>query len=574
MISFKKLLNIKLRAFILVILLFQMSMIFIIFYKLFELKIIENQYSLIALGILFLIGNLTLFFLLNKKITQPINYLTKTIAKFKDIEHSDFDSTIIKVEKKEFFKDEIGFMIEQFFEMHENIENQKSILTNLNQNLKQTVQEKIKEAQELSASLERKVLEQTKDIQEQKRFIETILDAQEQIIITTDGKTLTSANETFLDFFATDSIEDFQTIYDAKCICNTFNTEAPAGYLQIMMENERWIDYVIASTTFGTLSKVMITRGSTDFIFSVTGAKLPTDKGLKLAVFTNITEMERAKEELEVAKNSLEEVYRHTRDSIQYAALIQSALIPNNSNARKYFKDFLAIWHPKDMVGGDIYLFEELRDENEIILMVIDCTGHGVPGAFVTMVVKAIERQIIASLKYSNEPVSPAKMLQIFNTEMKSFLDQHDRSSLSNSGFDGQIVYYNKQKNILKIASARNEIFYIQENVLHSIKGDRQSVGYKDTPLDYEFSEHIIDLSKETSLYLFTDGYWDQIGGKRGFSFGKKRLKTLLQNIHTHTMADQQEELLYTLQEYQGDIENLDDITILALKIEGSTKND
>jgi PAS domain S-box-containing protein len=396
-------------------------------------------------------------------------------------------------------------------------------------------------------------------VEDQKQFVQTLLDSQEQLIITTDGKTLISANETFLNFYTVDSAEHFKEIYKADCVCDTFNIKAPEGYLQKMMREETWIDYVI-SRSFGNNHKVMITKGDRDFIFSVSAAKLPGDNPLKSAVFTNITEMENIKLEIE-------NINQHTKESIQYASLIQSALLPDNNKIRNYFKDYFVIWHPKDVVGGDIYLFEELREEDECLLMVIDCTGHGVPGAFVTMLVKAIERQIISGINHSKEDVSPAKILSIFNFTMRKLLKQDDSNSISNAGFDGQVLYYNKKENIIKTASARNEIFYYQDDELHVIKGDRHSIGYKDSDINYEFTEHTIDVSKETTMYLSTDGYWDQNGGEKGFPLGKKRFKKILDEYYKETMADQQEVFLFTLDDYKADEETNDDVTVIGLKI-------
>jgi len=197
---------------------------------------------------------------------------------------------------------------------------------------------------------------------------------------------------------------------------------------------------------------------------------------------------------------------------------------------------------------------------------VIDCTGHGVPGAFVTMLVKAIERQVIGMIKSSNDNVSPAKILSIFNIRMKELLKQDGNPSISNAGFDGQVMYYNKKEKVLKFASARNEIIYYQDDELKIIKGDRHSVGYKDSDKNFEFSEHIVDVSKETTLYLCSDGYWDQNGGEKDLPFGKRRLKKMLAEIHKESMADQQEEFIYRFEEYKGESVVSDDITVIGLK--------
>jgi len=498
---------------------------------------ISNQFQYILfIGLLFILGNIFIYILLVKKVNRPIEYLTGIIRQFQSGDKN--------IQEKTFYNDEIGEMNREFFSMKEKL----------------TLQTKdLKKQLSVVKIAEKKQQELIQEIDRQKEFVQTLLDSQEQLIITTDGKTLLSANETFLDFFTVDSPEEFMKVYDATCICNTFNTNAPQGYLQISMGRETWIDYII-SHPYDTTHKVMISKNNLDFIFSVTAAQLPGNRTVKSAVFTNITEMENARIEID-------EINKHTKESIEYAALIQSSLIPNNNLMRKYFKDQFVIWHPKDTVGGDIYLFDELRNEDECLLMVIDCTGHGVPGAFVTMLVKAIERQITSKINHSDETVSPAKILSVFNKNMKQLLKQEDISSVSNAGFDGQVVYYNKKDKILKTASARNEIFYYQNDELKVIKGDRHSIGYKDSDINFEFTEHTIDVSQETTIYISSDGYWDQNGGEKDLPFGKKRLKKMLERIHNESMADQQEEFLYTLEAYKADNDTNDDITVVGLKI-------
>ncbi|MEA3316291.1 MAG: hypothetical protein U9Q30_10565, partial [Campylobacterota bacterium] len=110
-------------------------------------------------------------------------------------------------------------------------------------------------------------------------------------------------------------------------------------------------------------------------------------------------EIKERTEDLNIAKKEIEATHKHTRESIEYASMIQGALLPDEQLLDNYFKDNFVHWIPKDTVGGDIWLFSELRDKNECLLFFIDCTGHGVPGAFVTMIVKAVEREIITNLK-------------------------------------------------------------------------------------------------------------------------------------------------------------------------------
>ncbi len=413
-----------------------------------------------------------------------------------------------------------------------------------------------KDIEELTKNLESIVQERTKELKTEKEFIQTLLDSQEQLIITTLNGKLESANKTFFDFFVVDTIEEFKEVYNAKCICDMFNQNAPKDYIQKETNGLLWIEYVLDNPN----SKVKISIFGHDYIFNITASNLPNKKGLKSAVFTNITDIENAKIEIET-------INKHMKDSIEYASLIQSALIPDHNVMKNYFKDMFVIWHPKDVVGGDIYLFEELRQKDECLLIVMDCTGHGVPGAFVTMLVKAIERQITTKINHSDEVVSPAKLLSVFNKNMKQLLKQDGSSSFSNVGMDGQIIYFNKTQKIVKCASARNEIFYYQDDELHVIKGDRHSLGYVDSNINFEFKEHTIDVSKETTFYVSSDGYWDQNGGEKNLPYGKKRLKKMLNEIYMKPMAEQQDEFLYTFKAYKGNNIVNDDVTVIGFKI-------
>ena len=291
-----------------------------------------------------------------------------------------------------------------------------------------------------------------------------------------------------------------------------------------------------------------------------------------LIIFTLLTSniiafINKKLEEIEEAKVTIEELHQQTRSSIEYASMIQGVLIPESTVFYKYFSEHFAIWRPKDIVGGDIYLCEELRNEDELLLMVIDCTGHGVPGAFVTMLVKSIERQIVARIVNSEEEVSPAKILSIFNSSMKHLLKQEGTQASSNAGFDGGILYYNKADRIIKYAGAETALYYLENGELKTIKGDRQSIGYKKSDASYVFKEHTVQVTEGMKFYLTTDGYIDQTGGEKHFSFGKKRFMKLIKEHEHDSMADQQEYFLGALDSYQGDEQRVDDVTVIGFKI-------
>jgi serine phosphatase RsbU (regulator of sigma subunit) len=266
-------------------------------------------------------------------------------------------------------------------------------------------------------------------------------------------------------------------------------------------------------------------------------------------------------------RQEIETVHRHTKDSIEYASLIQQALMPDAAVFQQFFHEHAILWQPKDVVGGDIYSFTQLRHEDEALLMVIDCTGHGVPGAFVTMLVKAIEQQIVTSILHRDDLVSPAEILTTFNQTLKRLLKQETQPSIHNAGFDGAVIYYNRRDKVIKFAGAQTPLFYIQNGQLTMVKGDRHSVGYHRSKADYVFTETVIPLNTPTSFYLTTDGMLDQSGGEAGFMFGKTRFSQLIVELDALNMADHPQKLKAALTAYQGQEMQNDDVTVVGFRL-------
>ena len=267
------------------------------------------------------------------------------------------------------------------------------------------------------------------------------------------------------------------------------------------------------------------------------------------------------------AEEELLEAHNQIHKSIEFSSMIQRALIPEFNAFKSFFSEHFTIWKPRDTVGGDIYFFETLRHKDEAILMVVDCTGHGVPGAFVSMLVKAIERNVIGYIKKSDEVVSPANLLGVLNRSMKHLLKQHDKSAESNAGFDAGILYINKKDKLIRYAGAEIALYYTEDNLIKMIKGDRQSIGYRTSQGDYLFKDHEFNYEEGTSLYITTDGYIDQNGGAKGFPFGKKKFKQILHENNSLNLSELETVLLTELRTYQAENEANDDITVVGVRI-------
>jgi serine phosphatase RsbU (regulator of sigma subunit) len=325
------------------------------------------------------------------------------------------------------------------------------------------------------------------------------------------------------------------------------------------MGNEGWLDYIFNRPD--QIHKTIVEKDGKEYIFTISTQEFEFEgEKLKTTSFSDVTELERI-------KTKFESIYNDLKSSIEYASLIQNSVVPEEKLFNRCFRDHFVLWHQKDIVGGDIYLFEELRHEEEFLMMVIDCTGHGVPGAFVTMLVKAIEREIVAKISKSQFDVSPAIILQHFNRTMKKLLKQETNDTLSNSGFDGGIVYINKKEGFIRFAGAQTSLFCVQESQLSTIKGERQSIGYKKSNPDFTFTDHQIELNDSSCFYLATDGFLDQTGGKKGLVFGKRRFLDMIRNNYQKPFSQQQQIFMESLAAYQGTHARKDDITVVGFRL-------
>jgi len=278
----------------------------------------------------------------------------------------------------------------------------------------------------------------------------------------------------------------------------------------------------------------------------------------------NITLEEKVKERTQELNQSLEEVENVNKkimDSIQYAKLIQGSLLPNPDEVNRRLPESFFIWQPRDIVGGDIYFTEFFEDS--YLIAVMDCTGHGVPGAFMTMIASSGMKRIIRDEGCHD----PGQILKRLNFVVKTLLKQDTLHALSDDGLDAAVCLVKPQDKVLIFAGARLPLLYTYQGQVNEIKGDRHSIGYRRSDLDFTFTNHSLDIEEGMLFYLLTDGFTDQLGGERGGSFGKKRFKELLRKHAEESFETQRERLLQAFTEYKGDRERLDDVTIVGFAL-------
>lgn len=258
-------------------------------------------------------------------------------------------------------------------------------------------------------------------------------------------------------------------------------------------------------------------------------------------------------------KKEIEKKNIRMMHSIQYAQRIQRAMLADVSELNQLVDDAFIYFKPKDIVSGDFYWFAKV--DQKLIIAAIDCTGHGVPGAFMSMLGNSFLNQIILNQKIT----SPDKILEALSNEVQFALRQEETKN--KDGMDMALCTIDLKTKQIEFAGAKNPLIIIRDGVAQRIKGDRKPIGSNIYP-GKSFEKHQIEVNSPTCIYMFSDGYIDQFGGEKGRKFLIKRLHNLLEEIHHKPMIEQREILNSTLKEWMKNEKQIDDILIVGLKIE------
>ncbi len=268
-----------------------------------------------------------------------------------------------------------------------------------------------------------------------------------------------------------------------------------------------------------------------------------------------------SKKKIERLHYKLEKAYKDVTDSINYAMNIQNAVFPSKSLLAELFPESFILFQPRDCVSGDFYYFE--RDEKITYIIVADCTGHGVPGAFLSIL--GIEK--LKSLLITQ--TEPAEILRKLNIKIKKALS-HSSTEDSSEGMDIAITAFDSENNTLKFAGANRPLWIKRKGKeeLEEIKGDKKGIGHSsDHSIDKDFLTHEIKLEKGDTFYMSSDGLADQFGGPKGKKITSKKLKRFLSSMQEKSMSEEKLHLINFLEEWQEDEEQVDDILILGVRV-------
>jgi serine phosphatase RsbU (regulator of sigma subunit) len=254
------------------------------------------------------------------------------------------------------------------------------------------------------------------------------------------------------------------------------------------------------------------------------------------------------------------------KSSINYAKRIQEAMLPRKDQQQSLVADSFVLFKPRNVVSGDFYWFTELpnghsdRNEHDLAFAAVDCTGHGVPGAFMSMIgINSLNGFISRGINETN------LLLDNLHTEIRSALRQEVTGN--NDGMDAALCIYRKQRKVLEFSGAKLPLIYIQQDTLHQVKGDIHSIGGSKSKPSLSVRKHAIAINTPTTVYLFSDGYRDQFGGKDNAKFMSKRFSQLLFDIHKLPMDQQREKLDKTIEDWKGTRTQTDDILVMGIKL-------
>ncbi|WP_299456265.1 SpoIIE family protein phosphatase [uncultured Microscilla sp.] len=364
----------------------------------------------------------------------------------------------------------------------------------------------------------------------------------------------------------TDSFKD--KIY-SPWVITAFSTLVSLGLFLVIAAAVGKVDFTFGLTMSTVVPVVVTWPVSYWIIFYYKKVKRQNheieEKNGKLLKFNE--EIAAQRDLLEAKNIKIECINNDLTESIAYAQHIQQAMLPPLPRIRAHLPQSFVFLKPRNVVSGDFYWFKTVQ--NKVFIAAIDCTGHGVPGALMSMTGNNLLNDIVET----QGTTQPQEILNQLHLGVKKALQQDETNN--RDGMDAALCAINLSTNVVEFTGAKRPLVYIQNHTLHEIKGDIMPIGGEWNKNERKFTHHTIVLSNEpTTFYMFSDGYQDQFGGSRGKKFMKKRLKRLLLDIHLKPMDEQKQILDNTILQWMKQ-ENLhpqieqqiDDILLIGFRL-------
>lgn len=315
---------------------------------------------------------------------------------------------------------------------------------------------------------------------------------------------------------------------------------------------KQWWFYVVAVSLLLLLIATYVKRREYKLI--------EYNRQLEQGVKDRTRRIERQKTEIERQGEVINRKNIDITDSIKYARTIQSAIFPPKDILDEALPHSFLINMPKDIVSGDFCWYTKCEDK--YVVAVSDCTGHGVPGAIMSMLAITLFNEVVNNLKVTKA----GHILDLVRDKVISALNQHKKDNPSYDGLNTGLCVLDKKNGTLQYAGAFHNLVHISNGELNVIKAERTSIGY--SPLgNPAFATHNVEYKKGDMFYLFSDGYQDQFGGDEDRKFTTKRLLEVFKSIHSLSLSNQQMALAHTLEQWMGDTEQTDDVILLGFRL-------
>jgi PAS domain S-box-containing protein len=264
------------------------------------------------------------------------------------------------------------------------------------------------------------------------------------------------------------------------------------------------------------------------------------------------------------ASETIKEQNNEIHKSILYAKRLQESVLPSSKRILDIFPDSFVFYKPKDIVSGDFFVVDFLRANDHTMLpsfIVGDCTGHGIPGAVLSLMCNVLVRESFTR----KEVNSPSEALDFIRNRLVQFF-KSDNNKKIRDGMDISFCVLDKEKELLYFAGGYNSCVIVRDKKIIEYKGDKQHVGYNENP--QPFKNHVISLHKKDKIFLYTDGYIDQFGGKRGKKYTKKRLHELLVDSSDLPMTEIGEQIEKEFLDWKKELEQVDDVTLMGVHLD------
>ncbi len=284
------------------------------------------------------------------------------------------------------------------------------------------------------------------------------------------------------------------------------------------------------------------------------------ERVLEQKVNERTEELVRQKDEVEKQSRKIVELYNNLNDSIRYAKRLQDSILPPADRIQALLPESFIFFRPRDIVSGDFYWFDSV--DGKVVFAAVDCTGHGVPGAFMSLIGHNALNQVVKE----QENVRPSVVLKKLNDISFSALHKYRDNSLVRDGMDMALCTLDTERNLLSFAGANCPLYIVRGEELLQFKPDKMPIGGFDLK-DTTFTDHHVEVQKGDMVYIFSDGYPDQFGGEKGKKFMYGKFRELLRSVSKLPMHEQKEALQEALLSWKGQREQVDDILVIGTRI-------